>query len=243
MLAGQPEPPKYFAEMKRLNKAGPRILGGFHRPPLFDMHGLDHRMHEGAVVVDTRRASDFAMAHVPGTINIPADSSFTTWAGWLVPYGADFYVIVDDRRPGAIDEILRDLAMIGLDRVGGYFDAAVVDEWAAAGRQPGTIPQITAADLRESLARGAVTLVDVRNDNEWAEGHIAGARHISLGYLGDQIDDIPQTKPIVVQCAAGMRSSIGASLLQARGVERVINLVGGIGAWRKANFPVEHDGR
>jgi hydroxyacylglutathione hydrolase len=243
VLAGQPEPPKYFAEMKRLNKAGPRILGGFHRPPLFDMHGLDHRMHEGAVVVDTRRASDFAMAHVPGTINIPADSSFTTWAGWLVPYGADFYVIVDDRRPGAIDEILRDLAMIGLDRVGGYFDAAVVDEWAAAGRQPGTIPQITAADLRESLARGAVTLVDVRNDNEWAEGHIAGARHISLGYLGDRIDDIPQTKPIVVQCAAGMRSSIGASLLQARGVERVINLIGGIGAWRKANYPVEHDGR
>ena len=238
VLAGQPEPPKYFAEMKRLNKQGPRVLSGFARPPLFDMRALDRKLHEGALVVDTRPASDFAMAHVPGTINIPLNSSFTTWAGWLIPYSADFYLIVDDRVPQIIDTAVRDLAMIGLDRIAGYFDAAVVDQWSAAGRMPGTTPQITVRDLRESLARGAVTLVDVRHDNEWLSGHIDGARHITLGYLADRIDEIPKTKPIVVQCAAGMRSAIGASLLQARGVENVINLIGGIGEWRKSSFPV-----
>lgn len=241
VLAGQPEPPKYFAEMKRLNKEGPRVLGGFPRPPLLDMRLLERRLHEGALVVDTRRAADFAMGHVPGTINIPSDSSFTTYAGWFVPYSADFYVIVDDRAPAAIDTVARDLAMIGLDRIAGYFDAAVVDEWADRGRQPATIPQITAADLKESLARGAVTLVDVRNENEWQTGHIDGARHIALGYVGDRVDEIPQTKPIVLQCASGVRSAIAASVLQARGVERVINLIGGINAWRKANLPVTSD--
>ena len=241
VLAGQPEPPKYFAEMKRLNKQGPRVLGGFPRPPLQDLRLLERHLHEGALVVDARRTADFAMGHVPGTISIPVDSSFTTWAGWFIPYDADFYVIVDDRVPGAIDAVVRDLAMIGLDRVAGYFDAAVIDQWAETGRQPMTIPQITVTDLRESLSRGAVTLVDVRNENEWVGGHIAGARHITLGYLRDRIDEIPKTKPIVLQCAGGTRSAIAASILQAHGIERVINLSGGIGAWRKAGFQVADD--
>jgi hydroxyacylglutathione hydrolase len=237
VLAGQPDPPKYFAEMKRLNKEGPRVLHGFQRPELLDLHALERKLHEGALVVDTRRTSDYAMAHVPGTINIPLNASFTTWAGWLVPYTADFYLIVDDRTPQAIDDAVRDLAMIGLDRIGGYFDAAVVDQWSAAGRRPSTVPQIAARDLSESLAHGGVTLVDVRNSNEWAEGHIAGARHIPLGYLADRIDEIPKTKPIVLQCAGGTRSAIAASILRSRGVEQVINLIGGYGDWRKANLP------
>jgi len=234
VLAGQPDPPKYFAEMKRLNKEGPRVLHGFPRPELLDLRALDRHLHDGAIVIDTRKASDFAMAHVPGTLNIPLNGSFTTWAGWLVPFTRDFYLIVDDRTPGAVDSAVRDLAMIGLDRVGGYFDCGVIDDWAAAGRRPGTIPQITVDDLRQSLVRGAVTLVDVRNANEWAEGHIASARHIPLGYLADRVDEIPQTKPIVLQCAAGARSAIAASLLRARGVEQVINLIGGMGEWRRA---------
>jgi hydroxyacylglutathione hydrolase len=239
VLSGQPDPPKYFAEMKRLNREGPRVLNGFHRPPQLDLRALEHALHSGAVVVDTRPAPEFATAFVPGTINIPLNGSFTNWAGWLIPYSADFFVITDDRVPGVIDTIVRDLAMIGLDRIAGFFGSSVIDDWADAGRRPGTIPQITAADLRESLARGAITLVDVRNQNEWDAGYIDGARHVPLGRLPERLDDIPRTKPIVVQCAAGMRSSIGASLLRARGVENVINLIGGIGDWRRAGFGVK----
>jgi hydroxyacylglutathione hydrolase len=236
VLTGQTDPPRYFAEMKRLNKTGPRILGGFHRPPQLDLRALEHALHSGGVVIDTRAAAEYAVGFVPGTINIPLNSSFTTWAGWLVPYSADFHVIVDDRQPQAIDTIVRDLAMIGLDRIAGYFGSTVIDEWSSAGRRPATIPQITAGDLKESLAHGAVTLVDVRNQNEWDVDYIDGARHIPLGRLGERAAEIPRTKTIVVQCAAGMRSSIGASLLRAHGVENVVNLIGGIGDWRKAGF-------
>jgi len=238
VLAGQPEPPAYFAEMKRLNKEGPRVLGGFPRPPLLDVRALEHHLMAGAVIVDTRAGSDFAIGHVPGTINIPEDGSFTTWAGWFVPYTADFYLIVDPAKTRAVDTVVRDLAMIGLDRVAGYFDAGVVDAWAAAGGGLGTVPQVTVRDLRESLAHGGVTLVDVRNQNEWNGGHIEGARHIPLGYLASRVDEIPRTKAIVVQCASGQRSAIGASLLRARGLEQVINLVGGLGEWRRAGLPI-----
>ncbi len=235
VLAGQPEPPKYFADMKRLNRDGPAILDGFRRPESLDLAALDRVLLAGAIVIDLRPANDFAVGHVPGTLSIPLNASFTNWAGWLVPYTKDFYLLADGSK--AVDAAVRDLAMIGLDRVAGWFNATVVDEWASGGRRLGTVPQITVADLNASLSHDAVTLVDVRNQSEWAGGHIAGARHIPLGYLADRLDQIPRTRPIVVQCAAGSRSAIGASVLRARGVESVINLVGGIGEWRKAGLP------
>jgi hydroxyacylglutathione hydrolase len=243
VLAGQPEPPKYFAEMKRLNKEGPRVLHGFRRPELLDLGALERALAGGALVLDTRPAAQFAVTHVPGTLCIPLNGSFTTWAGWLVPFTADFFVIVDDRLPGAIDTIVRDLAMIGLDRIAGYFDAAVIDQWSAAGRPAPGVAQIAPADLRESLSRGAVTLLDVRGQAEWDGGHIPGARHVPLGYLADRLADVPRAKPIVVQCATGARSMIGASLLEARGVDRVINLTGGIADWLRAGLPAEREGR
>ena len=238
VLAGQPEPPKYFAEMKRVNKEGPRILNGFKRPEHLQADSLEAKLRAKALVVDTRKAAAYAAGHIPGTISIPLNASFTTWAGWFVPYGKDFYLIVDDASAG-IDMAARDLAMIGLDQIAGYFDAGVIDAWAAGERPLATIPQVTVQDLRESLAHNAVTVLDVRNQNELAGGRIKGAQHITLGYLPDHLAEIPRDKPIVLHCEGGSRSSIGASVLQAHGIDNVINLAGGITAWRKAGLPVE----
>jgi hydroxyacylglutathione hydrolase len=241
VLTGQPDPPKYFAEMKRTNREGPRLLHGFKRPELLQATAIDALLKDGAPIIDARHAADYAIGHIPGTLNITLNGSFTTWAGWLIPYTRDFYVIVDDRTPQHIDTVVRDLSMIGLDRIAGYFDAGVIERWTTGGRPLGTIPQVTVQDLRESIAHGAVTLLDVRNPAEWATGHIAGAQHIPLGHLVDRITEIPRIRPIVVQCAAGARSAIGASVLAAHGMDRVINLVGGIGAWSHAGFPIVRD--
>ncbi|TAK15899.1 MAG: MBL fold metallo-hydrolase, partial [Acidobacteria bacterium] len=217
------------------NKEGPRILGGFARPAEKSAAELAQLLAHHALVVDMRPAAEFAAGAVPGTISVPMNASFTTWMGWLVPYDQDFYLIGD---AAAVDLAVRDLAMIGLDRVGGWFAPEVVTQWAAAERAPlSVIPQIGALDLSESLKHGGVTLVDVRNPGEWAASHINGARHIPLGHLGRRLDEIPRDKPIVMQCAAGARSMIGASLLKARGIDRVINLTGGFGAWASAGLP------
>ena len=178
---------------------------------------------------------------MPGTINIPLNNSFTTWAGWLLPFDRDLYLIADghgDQAAHTAARAARDLAMIGLDRVAGYFETGVVDEWAHAGRPLDKIPQIDTTDLAASLTHHGVTLIDVRSEGEWEAGRIDGAIHVTLGYLADRVDELPRGKPIVVQCQTGSRSAIGASLLRSRGFDRVVNLTGGLTAWSKAGLPV-----
>ena len=228
VLAGQPEPPRYFAEMKRINKEGPPILGGFTRP-----ERLATLPDGDALVIDTRGAEEYAAGHIPGTVNIPLNRSFTTWAGWLIPYDADFYLLVDDLR---VDEAVRDLAMIGLDRVAGYFGPEVLGT-----RELDTVPQIASEELAEQLRTGDVIVLDVRVRAEWEAGHLPGVENIPVGYLTDRLDEIPRDQPLVVHCQGGARSAIAASLLRSRGVDNVINLRGGYAEWQAVGNPTERE--
>ena len=241
VLAGQPEPPRYFAEMKRINKEGPRLLGGFRRPERLPASRLDALLVEGAIVVDTRTATEYAARLVPGTINIPLGKSFNTWAGWLVPYDHDVFLIVNNDGTRCVDEAVRDLAMIGLDRVVGYFGAEVMDAWAAAGGALGTVAQIDVGHLSQRLQAGEVTVIDVRGEAEWASGHLPGVEHIPVGYLIERLDTIPRDRPVVLHCQSGARSAIAASVLLAKGLTNVINLSGGFAAWQEAGHPVQRE--
>jgi hydroxyacylglutathione hydrolase len=237
VLAGQPEPPRYFAEMKRINKVGPRVLGAPKRPAALPADAIVRLVSEGVLVVDTRAADAFAAGHVPGTISIPLNKSFSTWAGWLVPYDRGVVLLVDDE--GCVDEAVRDLAMIGLDRVTGYLRPDALGAWTAAGRALATTAQMTAEELAEALAARRVDVVDVRGASEWESGHLPGVPNIPLGYLEERLAELPAGRPLVVHCQGGARSAIAASVLEARGVRDVINLVGGFGAWAGAGHPVE----
>lgn len=238
VLAGQPEPPKYFAEMKRINKEGPRLLGGFHRPRLLSADSISALLRDRKMIVDTRKADAFAAGHIPGTINIPINKSFTTWAGWLVPFHTEFYLIADD----GIDESVRDLAMIGLDQVAGYFNTDVVSKWAASsGQELETIQQIDASELASRMRNNEVTVIDVRGHAEWEGGHIPGVDNIPVGYINDRLAEVPASKPVVVQCQSGSRSAIAASVLQASGIKNVINLTGGISEWIAQDLPLERE--
>ena len=236
VLAGQPEPPRYFAEMKRINKLGPRILGDRRSPVRLPATLLDGLLREGEVVVDTRPAAAFAAGHVPGTINLPLDGSFTTWAGWLLPYDRDVYLITDDAH--VANEAARDLAMIGLDRVAGVLGTEALGAWAASGRALSTVAQVTPRAAAAMLARGDAAVIDVRGRTEWEAGHLPGASHIPLGYLAERLRELPTDKRVVVQCQSGARSAIAASVLQARGLSNAANLAGGYVAWQQAGLPV-----
>jgi len=205
VLEGQPDPPTYFAMMKRLNKAGPRVLGGLLQPPTVDAGRLAAALAAGAVVVDTRRAANFAVGHVPGTINIPFNASFATWAGWLLPYTTDLHLIVD--RPADAAGAVRSLALIGLDRVAGVFDAAEIGAVPIGDRPLGTIPQIDPGDLAEALRHGRVAVIDVRNTGEWRSGHIHGATHVPLGYLAEHGARLPADRPSARACCGAWDSS------------------------------------
>jgi hydroxyacylglutathione hydrolase len=242
VLEGQPEPPRYFAEMKRINKEGPRILNAWPQPPRLGLSQLRELLEQGAFVIDTRAAAEYAKAFIPGTINIPLNQSFTTWAGWLAPYDRDIYLIVDEHSGRAVTEAIRDLAMIGLDRVAGYFGTSVIPEWAALGSgRLETIRQMPMSDLAGRLADQSVTVIDVRGRSEWEAGHLPGVENIPLGYLAERAGELPKDRLLVLHCQSGGRSAIAASLLRTLGFVDVADLVGGFSGWETGGNKIERE--
>ena len=238
VLEGQPTPPRYFAEMKRINREGPRVLGRLPEPPALALADLEAALARKALVVDTRPADAFARGHVPGTISIPLNRSFTTWAGWLVPYDAEFQLVATaGGRPLA--EAVRDLAMIGLDMAAGWYGPEVVEAWRAKHGSLEVLPQVDPREAERRLAAGEVTVIDVRAPSEYAAGHLPGVANIPLGELGARIGEVPRDRTVVLQCQGGGRSSMAAALLQANGIGDVANLAGGFSAWSAAGLEVE----
>jgi hydroxyacylglutathione hydrolase len=227
ILSGQPDPPKYFATMKRLNRDGPHVLNSLPTPTRLAARELDSALQADTQVIDTRAAVNFAKGHVPGTINIPYNKSFTNWAGWLISYDRDIALIVDEFVPA--NEVARDLALIGLDRLHGYFGADALKDRADLQKTT----SIRTQDMVELAASGDAVVIDVRNDNERRAGQIPGTIHIPLGHLKDHVQELPHDRPIVVHCQGGGRSAIAASVLQSEGFQQVINVHGGYGEFAK----------
>ena len=242
VLAGQPEPPMYFAEMKRINKQGPRVLNGFARPPRLSADQLDDLLQAG-VVVDTRPAGEYTKGHIPGTLHIPLGKSFATWAGSVVPFDRPIILLVDASTEGGVQEAARDLAMIGLDRVEGYFSTEALDAWMETHGELATVRQIAPEELQEQLGGDAVEIVDVRNPSEWNAGHIPGSRNVPLGRLPEQLEALPRDKPLVVHCQAGGRAAVAIGALLANGFEQVGHLEGDFGGWSRAGRPVADGGQ
>jgi hydroxyacylglutathione hydrolase len=225
--------------MKRINQSGPRLLGGMRRPARLPVTTLAGVLAQGGTVVDTRQAPEFMLGAVPGTINIPATRIFTTWAGSLLPYDRDFYLIVDDRRGHTVDEVVRDLVGIGLDRLTGYFGAETIEAWRTSHRQLQTIPTLTQAGVSSQLHADGVTVLDVREEGEWRSGHLPGSLNVPVGSLDRRVKEIPRDRPIIVHCQTGARAAIAASLLRARGFTDVRFFPGGFAEWRAAGSPEE----
>lgn len=228
VLDGQPTPPSYFGTMKQINRDGPPVLGDRDGPALLEATVLDGAFRSG-IVVDVRPATAFAAAHLPASLSIPLIKAFTKWAGWLLPYDRTLYLIAAD--VVSATEARRALASIGLDNVAGYFAAEVVDRATATGhsahaRQGG----INTAAALQAAGR---TIVDLRDDKEWAAGHIPGAVHHPLGTVEASIANLDRSAPLAIHCQGGTRSGIGASVLERMGFTDVVDLHDGYGKYQK----------
>jgi len=226
VLADQPEPPGYFARMKRLN-----VLGV---PPMPEVRtegdaALRERVRRGAVVVDTRPSGEFLARHLAGSICLPLGRSFLTWAGSVLDSAREFVLLLS---PDALHEwrsVARDLALIGYDRVSGALPAVDLESFAP--KRVESIPSVGVSELAAS-ADGR-TVIDVRTETEWNEGHIAGSVHVPLAYLEARIAELRERQPIVTYCQSGARSATAASVLRAAGVHDVSSVDGGFDAWQQ----------
>jgi len=235
VLADQPEPPAYFALMKALNAHGVPPM-----PPAAsaDESTLHTAVRDGALVVDTRAPSEFLAQHLEEAINIPLGRSFLTWAGSVLDPAREIVLLVSpsERHRGA--EAIHDLALIGFDRVLGAMTAT--DLGALAPRDLSSIPVVPAESIG---ARSDATIIDVRSEAEWKEGHIPGARHFPLTQLAARCEELRDAQPIVVHCQGGARSSIAVSVLRACGIHDVTNADGGYAAWERTHGPAVDAGR
>ena len=233
VLSGQPEPPKYFATMKRLNKSGPKILGRLPRPQRLDKDGLAPLAKSKAQVVDVRDQELILEGLVPGSIVIPHFKSFTTWAGWLLSYDAPVTLIATDQAQA--DAAARDLAMIGLDDVKGWFGPEALEAYVENSGPLDSVEQYEPKRLGDQDAK----VLDVRASREYAEAHVPGSLHVPLGYLSERLAEVPRDGKVAVHCASGGRSLIAVSLLKRHGFCNVCNVPGGFDAYRNVGRPME----
>jgi hydroxyacylglutathione hydrolase len=234
VLSGQPEPPAYFAIMKKVNRDDPPTAAP-SMPDEVQPAEIANAIQSGATVVDTRPTADFATSHLDGTINIPANKSFLNWAGALLPYGEDVWFIADSSE-SARRQLASDLALIGFHRIAGVQSVDRVEEASRSNGMRGIeTPQMSIAD---ASSRNAHHIVDVRGRAEYNEGHIPGAINIPLAELPRRVGELP-AGDLVVHCQGGSRSAMAASVLQRSGRRDVANMTGGFGEWERAGNPVE----
>ncbi|MEQ8770462.1 MAG: MBL fold metallo-hydrolase [Phycisphaerales bacterium] len=233
ILEGQPEPPMYFANMKRDNKIGPRVLGGLPIPPRIDLATLKGVDASAAAIIDTRPWDAFRAGHVPGSLSFPLARSFNTDAGSMIRDTEDIYLLVEEEH---LEEAVRDLVRVGLDRFKGWCEPEDLSH--ANANDLATIEQVSVPDAVGLVESGGVRVVDVRRATEFAGGHIRGAINIAHTRLMGRIDEVPQGETLLVNCRSGFRSARSSAFLQRAGYP-VINLEGGILAWEKSTAPVE----
>jgi len=236
VLADQPEPPPYFAEMKRLNRDGPPDPPDLRGVRELSASDVDAAIAGGHWVVDARGSADFARAHRAGSINIPASRSFATYAGTVLTYDRPIVIIARTRDQALA--LARQLSLIGMDRVAGIAAADVLQQKGGGRGMASSMKALTPRELAERMHNGTRVL-DVRGRSEWNTGHLRDATHVYLGDLSHWLAGARKDDSFVVHCQSGTRSSIAASIMMARGFRNVANLTGGLDAWRDAGLPVE----
>ncbi|MBX3080017.1 MAG: MBL fold metallo-hydrolase [Anaerolineae bacterium] len=227
LLADQPEAPRYFAQMKKVNKQGPTLLKDVPAPMRLEQADLQRALVTGELVIDARREKAFIKAHVAGTISIPATSnSFSTYVGWFVDYNAPLYLIVEaEASVASMVEALRD---IGVDHVAGY---ATVDDLQDV--LTDHVPTMKAEELAQRMKTEPITIIDVRSASEFKSMHLPGAVNIPFGLLPQRLGQLPKTGPLVLHCASGYRSLLATSWLRKHGFTNVIDLNDKEANWSK----------
>jgi len=220
LLASLGSYPAYFGRLAEVNRRGPAIVAsepglGPLTPP-----ALSALVTDGGRVIDVRPVFDFAAGHIPGALSIPLRDQFVTWLGWLLPAEAPLAFVLAAGQDAA--EVAWQAAKIGYDQRAGQL-AGGIAAWQAAGGPVETTELVSADRI------GDRAVLDVRQDAEYASGHVPGAEHIELGDLPGREQAVPDGA--VVMCGHGERAMTAASMLQAAGRRGLAVLAGGAQDW------------
>lgn len=244
-LNGLSNYPKYYQHLREVNQKGVRVLGsnGVPTPEPLSVEEVKHHLKAGAVIVDVRDTDCFLESHIEGSYGIPLVTPLNIWAGWVIPFGAS--IILLTQTPTERVEATRQLIRIGYDDIRGYLEGGI-QAWEENGQALVSTKSINAEELKDWLSqKNAPTVLDVRFNKEWHNGHIAGAKHVEAGILQDvahSLLHIQKDDPLVVHCQRGNRSTIALSILEQKGFKNIYALEAGIQSWVHAGYELSLNG-
>ena len=230
-------PPQYFAQNVAMNKSGAvgidEILEKGNIP--LDVDTFEAMAnHEGALVLDTRKSTDFAEAHVPNSIFIGIDGSFAPWVGALIPDLQQPIVFIADE--GREEEIVTRLSRVGYDNTLGFLKGGL-DAWKAAGKEVDSVKSIPATEFAKEMKSGDLKVLDVRKPGEFQAEHVEDAQSLPLDYISENMDKVNKDQTYHVHCAGGYRSMIASSILKSRGFHNIVDIAGGFKAISETDIP------
>ena len=233
-LSGLGSYPAYFKHMSRINRMGPKVLGGL--PGLLALSAkevLVRMESQGAVAVDTRKPASFVEAHVPNSYSIPFGSNFAVWVSWVVPWQSTLVLVSDDAQNH--QEMVRHLIRIGYDQLEGFLEGGIA-AWQEGGYSSASVARLGLDDFHNLwVKKEAPLLLDVRQRDEWETAHVPGALNIELGSLQEHLEGLP----LATICASGARASTAASILKREGWDQTIMVEEGTPPWEQRGYPVE----
>ncbi|MEY4629863.1 MAG: hypothetical protein RLZZ595_2189 [Bacteroidota bacterium] len=234
LLEDQPEPPKYFAMMKKLNKVDRPLLTEVPKLKKLTNNEMMEAMGKGIKLIDARLKNDFAKGYIPGSINIQGNNAFATWAGWYLSYDEPFILLADESQ---LDDLTRKLMRIGLDNIMGYVPST--EAYVKEGGKLDTVNVIDIDTFKKVIEEPNVQIVDLRGATEYKSGHVKNADHVFVGTLLNNLDKVSKDKKIVIHCQGGDRATIGYSLLAREGYNNVLNYSASMNEWIALGNPVE----
>ncbi len=235
---GLVDPPQYFPKNAVMNKMG---YESFDEVRERGLQALSVRAFkaawegENALVIDARHQDDYSKAHIPGTIFIGIYDNFAPWVGALISDLKTPILLVCD--PGTEEEVVTRLSRVGYDNPIGYLNGGF-EAWVQAGEETDTIPEVTAEAFEAIYKKGPVNLLDVRRESEYNAQHIKGAQNFPLDFINKNMNELDRSQEYYLHCAGGYRSMITASILKARGFEKLINIKSGFKALQETSLPM-----
>jgi glyoxylase-like metal-dependent hydrolase (beta-lactamase superfamily II)/rhodanese-related sulfurtransferase len=235
LTSDMPPAPDHFARCSGVNAAGPDLVARSKDPEALEPPDFIERTRaRGAITIDVRSYDAYGGQHVQNSLSLPLAGNFATFAGWVIPENAQMFIVADDN--DQVDEAVRWLRRVGLDRVVGYLEGGT-GAWVRQGYPTAHVAQLSPEEVSAAAAGvDKITLVDVRARSEFEASHIDGAINIPAPDLRSRHNELDSSYPVLLMCSSGQRSSLAASILERNGFEDLRNAAGGYTGYAAAGY-------
>ncbi|MCX7729364.1 MAG: MBL fold metallo-hydrolase, partial [Bacteroidia bacterium] len=232
-------PPQYFPKNAMLNKLGYESIDNVIEREYIPLSVAEfkEKMKNGALVLDTRSPSDFANAHIPGSLNIGLDGGpFAVWVGALIEDLKTPILLVTPE--GREKEAIIRLARVGYENCLGFLEGGI-NSWINAGEKVSDIHQIDAAEFAKRFRVEKINVIDVRKPTEYDKAHLENVKNIPLDFIQKHLNELDKNEKYYIHCAGGYRSMIASSILKRNGIENITDIKGGFSAIaQQDNLPI-----